>query len=75
MKIHSMRKVSWVEQPKPFEFAVMYVEDDEEEIRSKIGDAIILKHSLVGNRDFVYHLWRVLVQASETALRAMSYLC
>ena len=68
------------EQPKPFEFALMYVEDDDEEenlsinhdnillrgfvnlvstdgeadIRSKIGDAIRLKHPLIGNRDFVF---------------------
>ena len=63
------------EQPKPFEFALMYVEDDDEEenlsinhenilfrgfvnlvstdgeaeIRSKICDAIRIKHPLVGN--------------------------
>ena len=68
------------EQPKPFEFALMNVEDDDEEenlsinhdnillrgfvnfvstdgeeqIRSKIGDAIRLKHPLVGNGDFVF---------------------
>ena len=70
------------EQSKPFEFALMYVgdaDDDDEEnlsinhdnillrgfvnlvntdgeadIRSKIGDAIKLKYSLVGNRDFVF---------------------
>ena len=68
------------EQPKPFEFALMYVDDDDEEenlsinhdnillrgfinlvstdgeaeVRSKIGDAIRLKHPLVADRDFVF---------------------
>ena len=28
--------------------------DGEAEVRSKIGNAIILKHPLVGNRDFVF---------------------
>ena len=68
------------EQPKPFEFALMYVEDDDEEenlsinhdnillrgfvnlvstdgmadIRSKIGNAIRLKHPLIGNKDSVF---------------------
>ena len=69
------------EQPKPFEFALMYVEDDDDdeenlsinhdnillrgfvnlvstdgeaEIRSKIGDAIRLKHPLAANGDFVF---------------------
>ena len=71
------------EQPKPFEFALMHVEDGDEEenlsinhdnillrgfvnlvstdgeaeIRSKIGDAIRLKHPLVGNGDFVFPSW------------------
>ena len=49
--------------------------DGEAEIRSKIGDAVRLKHVLVGNRDLVCQLWRVLVRASETALQTRSYLC
>ena len=31
--------------------------DGEAEIRSKIGDAIRLKHPLVGNGDFVFPSW------------------
>ena len=68
------------EQPKPFEFALMYLEEEEDdenlpinhdnillrgfvnlvstdgeaEIRSKIGDTIRLKHTLVGNMEFVF---------------------